>query len=1050
MPLRPVPMYFLVFASLIFTGHASAGSNANAVLSLDLITDGGAGNRTDDGVITGTVSGDGQTIAIEVFAAGVRTSLVGVVLKFEFDASLLAFVKAENSAFPLTLPEGSLGTNLATRTPVTLAPSGFLARAEFVTVADVTGREFSIGIEMVTLAESITSSDGLSTNNVITFNAAPSSDSAGSDVLSLDLVVDGGAGNRIDDGVMSGIVAGSGQTIAIEVFAPDVRTPLIGVILKFKFDASLLTFAKAENNAFPLTLPEGSVGTNFATRTPVALAPSGFLARAEFETIADVTGREFSIGIESVTLAESITSSEVLTSANEITFNAAPSPDFDGDGTVGFSDFVQFASRFGVQQGDAGYDARFDLDADGTVGFNDFLIFAQNFGKEVPAAGGGSPDLIVDTPIVSNNSPPPGQPFTLSATVRNQGDGQAASTTLRYYRSPDATITRSDDSVGTDVIGSLAASGAVDRSIGITSPSDAGIYYYGACVEPVSGESDADNNCSSSVAVTVAPRPSVAGASKLYWTDWGTDRIQRANLDGSGVEDLVVGGGLDGPDGLALDLAGGKMYWTDAGASKIQRANLDGGNIEDLVTGLGIPYGLALDVSDGKMYWTDRQTSRIQRASLDGSNVESLVTSGLVFPGELVLDLPGGKMYWTNPGSQEIQRANLDGSQVEDLVTSGLGSPTGLDLDVTGGKMYWTDRRTDKIQRANLDGSHVEDLVTSGLDKPNGLAVDVAGGKMYWADAGTNKIQRANLDGTNVEDLLTGANGLVDPSGVAVGGAPSPFRIEIVFLESSSGDGFNASQKDLFHKAAARWMSIITGDVPDSDFSDNPVDEWDDDLNKRIRVNDYVDDLRIFVGIGDIDGARGTLGRGGTLIVRRNKSQNTLVTKIGKIAIDKADLEWMSEDLLSEVILHEMAHVLGFGTLWKTLNLVIGVSDRYFNGPLAIRAFDNAGGRSYSGPKVPVEDDSGHWRGSVFGDELMTASVRPDFDGSLPLSAITTQSLADHGYEVDVGHADEYRLPVPASAKPVAEHALDWGECISEGPVYVVDENGRIIGVIGE
>ena len=233
-------------------------------------------------------------------------------------------------------------------------------------------------------------------------------------------------------------------------------------------------------------------------------------------------------------------------------------------------------------------------------------------------------------------------------------------------------------------------------------------------------------------------------------------------------------------------------------------------------------------------------------------------------------------MYWTNPGSQEIQRANLDGSQVEDLVTSGLGSPTGLDLDVTGGKMYWTDRRTDKIQRANLDGSHVEDLVTGGLDKPNGLALDVAGGKMYWADAGTNKIQRANLNGSNVEDLLSGADGLVDPSGVAVGGAPSPFRIEIVFLESSSGDGFTASQKDLFHMAAARWTSIIAGDIPDSDFSDNPVDEWDDDLNNRIRVNNYVDDLRVFVGIGDIDGARGTLGRGGTLIVRRNKSQKHL------------------------------------------------------------------------------------------------------------------------------------------------------------------------------
>ena len=68
----------------------------------------------------------------------------------------------------------------------------------------------------------------------------------------------------------------------------------------------------------------------------------------------------------------------------------------------------------------------------------------------------------------------------------------------------------------------------------------------------------------------------------------------------------------------------------------------------------------------------------------------------------------------------------------------------------------------------------------------------------------------------------------------------------------------------------------------------------------------------------------------------------------------------------------------------------------------------------------------------------------------LPLSAITIQSLADLGYEVDVRRADEYRLPAPVSAKPVAEHALYWGDCIADGPIYVVDENGRVIGIIEE
>ena len=58
-----------------------------------------------------------------------------------------------------------------------------------------------------------------------------------------------------------------------------------------------------------------------------------------------------------------------------------PTPDFDGDGTVGFGDFLLFAAAFGQSQGDAGYDAQYDLDGDGVIGFGDFLIFAGAFGK---------------------------------------------------------------------------------------------------------------------------------------------------------------------------------------------------------------------------------------------------------------------------------------------------------------------------------------------------------------------------------------------------------------------------------------------------------------------------------------------------------------------------------------------------------------------------------------------------------------------------------------------------------------------------------------------
>ena len=87
------------------------------------------------------------------------------------------------------------------------------------------------------------------------------------------------------------------------------------------------------------------------------------------------------------------------------------------------------------------------------------------------------------------------------------------------------------------------------------------------------------------------------------------------------------------------------------------------------------------------------------------------------------------------------------------------------------------------------------------------------------------------------------------------------------------------------------------------------------------------------------------------------------------------------------VILHEMGHVLGFGTIWSDLSLLAdpslsGGTDPHFTGAQAIAAFNAIGGATYiASAKVPVEDMGGegtadaHWRESVFGNELMTGFV---------------------------------------------------------------------------
>ena len=141
---------------------------------------------------------------------------------------------------------------------------------------------------------------------------------------------------------------------------------------------------------------------------------------------------------------------------------------------------------------------------------------SDELGAGTSDVGTGSPDLMVASAAVSDAGPAAGAPFTLSAMVRNAGDGASESTTLRYYRSTDAEISSSDTEVGSEAVAELAASGTSSQSMSLTAPTTAGTYYYGVCVDAVEGESDTANNCSSSAQITVPepePGPNLAVSS---------------------------------------------------------------------------------------------------------------------------------------------------------------------------------------------------------------------------------------------------------------------------------------------------------------------------------------------------------------------------------------------------------------------------------------------------------------------------------------------------------------------------------------------------------
>lgn len=252
------------------------------------------------------------------------------------------------------------------------------------------------------------------------------------------------------------------------------------------------------------------------------------------------------------------------------------------------------------------------------------------------------------------------------------------------------------------------------------------------------------------------------------------------------------------------------------------------------------------------------------------------------------------------------------------------------------------------------------------------------------------------------------------------GGEPvSQFQIDVIFTDNS----LTPSQQAIFTDAANRWAQIIIGDVPDV----------------FVTGLGLVDDVAIEASAPTIDGPGGILGQAGPRTLR----SGSFIPASGVMQFDSADVANLeTSGQLENVILHEMGHVLGIGTIWSSLGLLQGAggADPRFLGAGATAEYNAIFDRAES--SVPVANTGGsgtrdaHWRESVFNNELMTGFLD---GGDNPLSRITVASLADMGYEVDLDAADPYTPPGSLTAEVAQSVAPPVGRLITLEfePVFV-------------
>jgi Bacterial Ig-like domain (group 2) len=321
-------------------------------------------------------------------------------------------------------------------------------------------------------------------------------------------------------------------------------------------------------------------------------------------------------------------------------------------------------------------------------------------------------------------------------------------------------------------------------------------------------------------------------------------------------------------------------------------------------------------------------------------------------------------------------------------------------------------------------------------------------------------------------NTMTATVGALTPATFADTGVAAEYAIQLRYYGNYKP---TAAESAAFNYAVTRWEAMVYRHV-------GPAVTVSDTAGTcgagEPAINEAVTDLVIFASFDSIDGRGKTLAEAGPCFIR-TAGAGTGLTLTGIMKFDTADVgSLISGGQLGAVVLHEMGHVLGFGTLWSlappfpTVNCLQlpsnppgTLQDTYFScaggSQNAVAEFDSVGGSSYTGAgepyggnKVPVENCANapytyptcgqgtvnsHWRTTVFGSELMVGFL----PSSPKLSVVTVASLQDLGYTVNYAGADAYTnvFTAPPAAGAVR---IPLGDDIHHGPLFGVDPSGRI------
>ncbi|MHB1313295.1 MAG: leishmanolysin-related zinc metalloendopeptidase [Gemmatimonadaceae bacterium] len=220
----------------------------------------------------------------------------------------------------------------------------------------------------------------------------------------------------------------------------------------------------------------------------------------------------------------------------------------------------------------------------------------------------------------------------------------------------------------------------------------------------------------------------------------------------------------------------------------------------------------------------------------------------------------------------------------------------------------------------------------------------------------------------------------------------------------------------------------------------------------------------IYAAVTNIDGPGKILAQAGPCNFVRGSNK---LPFLGVMEFDSSDIQnYITTGRFEAVVLHEMNHVLGLGTVWDlkgllanpafdTTGAATGSTNPRFLGSAAVANCLALGGQAThcaaaTGVAVEATGGSGtadgHWRESLFNSELMTGFV--ESTPTMPWSTMSIGSFQDLGYTVNTLAADGYGVPslltMARLSRMDAASTQDGPYEVLRRPKFEISASGRV------